>query len=119
MSENRKDRIEDEVIVDCYDEYEMAMGWFYYLHDNMEFPFKASILGKGKIGSLEEDNIVEVTELINSDENDVSIDDFIATVGVKKDEHIYDIPLNRIKGIDCDNKTDEIIEDWRYWCEKY
>jgi len=22
----RKDRIEDEVIVDCYDEYEMAMG---------------------------------------------------------------------------------------------
>ena len=29
---NRKDRIEDEVIVDCYDEYEMAMGWFYYLN---------------------------------------------------------------------------------------
>jgi hypothetical protein len=52
-------------------------------------------------------------------EDEVSMDDFIATVGVKKDEHICDIPLDMIKGIDCDKKTDEIIEDWRYWCEKY
>ena len=55
--------------------------------------------------------------------NDISrkdrIDDFIATVGIKKDEHIYAIPLELIKGIDCDEATDNVIEDWRYWCEKF
>lgn len=67
---SRKDRIEDDIIVDCYDE-------------------------------------------------DVSIDDFVATIGVEKNEHIYDIPLEMIRGIDCDEGTCEVIEDWRYWCEKF
>lgn len=116
---SRQDRIEDEVIVDCYDEYEMAMGWFYYLHDNISFPFKAVVLGNSKISTLEEGDMVEVVELENSSEDDIGIDDFIATVGIKKDEHIYDIPLDLIKGIDCDEVTDNVIEDWRYWCEKF
>ncbi|MBU1667767.1 calcium-binding protein [bacterium] len=118
-NQSRKDRIEDEVIVDCYDEYEMAMGWFYYLHDNLNFPFKASILENGKISSLQKGDVVKVTELVNSDENDVSIYNFVATVGIEKDEHIYDIPLEMIRGIDCDEGTCEVIEDWRYWCEKF
>ena len=116
---SRKDRIEDEVIVDCYDEYEMAMGWFYYLHDNLTFPFKASILGNTKISTLKEGDIVEVTELVNNENNDVSIDDFVAILKIEKDEHIYDIPLEMIKGIDCDEITDNVIEDWRYWCEEF
>jgi len=61
---SRKDRIEDEVIVDCYDEYEVAMGWFYYLNDNLIFPFKASIVGDIKISSLQEGDSVTVIELI-------------------------------------------------------
>jgi hypothetical protein len=117
--ENRKDRIEDEVIVDCYDEYEVAMGWFYYLHDNLKLPFKASIVGDIKINSIQKGDIVIVTEFINSDEDNVSIEDFIATVGIEKGEHIYDVPLENIKGIDCNNDTFNAIEDWRYWCEKF
>ena len=116
---SRKDRIEDEVIVDCYDEYEVAMGWFYYLDDNLKFPFKATVLGDIKISSLQEGDSITVTEFINSDEDDVSIYNFVATVGIEKDEHIYDIPLVNIKGVDCDDDTGNAIEDWRYWCEKF
>ena len=116
---SRKDRIEDEIIVDCYDEYEMAMGWFYYLDDNLNFPFKASIVGDIRIGSLQEGDSVTVTEFINSDENDVSVYNFVATVGIEKDEHIYDIPLVNLKSVDCDNDTFNAIEDWRYWCEEF
>jgi hypothetical protein len=37
----REERIIMEVIVDCYDEQEQAMGWYYYLNDRIDFPFKA------------------------------------------------------------------------------
>ena len=44
--EEREHRIDFEVIVDCYDEYEQAMGWETYLGDKLDFPFKAKRLGK-------------------------------------------------------------------------
>jgi endonuclease I len=38
--ENREERIDMEVVVDAYDEEERAMGWYYYLAENINFPFK-------------------------------------------------------------------------------
>ena len=37
----REERISMEVVVDAYDEEEVAMGWYYYLQDKINFPFKA------------------------------------------------------------------------------
>lgn len=36
-----ENRIEMEIVVDAYDESERAMGWYYYLQDNLNVPFKA------------------------------------------------------------------------------
>jgi len=117
--QERKDRIEDEVFVDCYDEYEMAMGWFYYIEDNLTLPFKAKVLENSGINGLEEGEIVEVYEFTNSSEDEVSIDNFVPIMGIQTEEHIYDIPLQSLQGIDCDEVTENVIEDWRYWCESY
>src|SRR5262245_29112087 len=35
----REDRITMEVVVDCYDRHEVAMGWYYYLEGRLAFPF--------------------------------------------------------------------------------
>ena len=119
MNPKYKDIIEDEIIVDCYDEYEVAMGWIVYLSDNMSFPFKAKIRTEKSVGNLKKDDIVNVVELMNSDEEMISIDEFEATVGIEYGEHIYDIPLDMIEGIDSDKETSEVIEAWRYWHEKF
>lgn len=37
----REERIEMEIIVDCYDEHEAAMVWFSHLEDRLCFPFTA------------------------------------------------------------------------------
>jgi Calcium binding len=42
-NQSREDRIIYEVIVDCYDEGEQLMGWYYYMADNLEFPIKATV----------------------------------------------------------------------------
>jgi Calcium binding len=31
----REERIDMEVVVDCYDDQERAMGWYYYLQDKI------------------------------------------------------------------------------------
>jgi hypothetical protein len=118
MNQEYQKIIEDEIIVDCYDEYEMAMGWFYYLSENMSFPFKAKISVKHSVGSLKKGDIVNVVELMNSDEDMIPIYTFKATVGIEYGEHIYDVPLEMIEGIDCDKETDEVIDVWRYNCEE-
>jgi hypothetical protein len=37
--EEMKQTIENEIIVDCYDEYEVSMGWYYYMEETLKFPF--------------------------------------------------------------------------------
>ena len=37
VDEDREHRITYEVIVDCYDEYEVTMGWYCYLEDRLDF----------------------------------------------------------------------------------
>jgi hypothetical protein len=37
----RERRITDEIVVDAYGEEERAMSWYYYLDEQLAFPFKA------------------------------------------------------------------------------
>ena len=39
--EAREDRIDMEIVVDAYNSEERAMGWYYYLEDQLNFPFLA------------------------------------------------------------------------------
>ncbi|RKY61924.1 MAG: hypothetical protein DRP95_02250, partial [Candidatus Latescibacterota bacterium] len=42
----RLERLIDEAIVDAYDEYEQFMGMVYALDENLNFPFRAEVLGE-------------------------------------------------------------------------
>lgn len=39
--DEREERIAMEIIVDAYGPEEQAMGWYYYLEENLRFPFTA------------------------------------------------------------------------------
>ena len=41
-----------EVVVDCYDEHERAMGWYYYLDGHLQFPFTANCVTRRAISPL-------------------------------------------------------------------
>ena len=42
--------IDYEVIVDCYTDEEVSMGWAVYMIDNLNYPFEAEYLVKKKSG---------------------------------------------------------------------
>jgi calcium binding protein len=37
----REERIQNQVMVDTYGPEESAMGWYYYLENQLQFPFEA------------------------------------------------------------------------------
>ena len=48
----REKRIEMEIIVDAYGALEQAMGGYYYMEDNLKFPFPALCVRKRNISPL-------------------------------------------------------------------
>ena len=107
--EEREYRIDFEIIVDCYDEEEVKMGWFSYMEDNLNFPFQAEAPIKKRKGEKVIQK-VEVLEL-TSDE-DFGSD---MKVGVSYNEDVFEVPLLSLTKISADESTIQAIEDWRYW----
>ncbi len=108
--EAREYRISMEIIVDAYGPEEQALSWYYYLEDELRFPFKAQCIEERRISPLRVGEEVEVLRMAPEDdcvhEMFVEISWSGRTVGV---------PLSQLRGIGVDNQTQEAIEDWHYW----
>jgi Calcium binding len=108
--ENREERIDMEVIVDAYGEEERAMGWYYYLAENMDFPFKAQWITRRR----PEGRDVEVIEMSPGD--DCSHDMFVEVrYNSGTIDDIFSARLSEINPIDVDEETAQVIADWHYW----
>jgi hypothetical protein len=46
IDDAREERIQLEVVVDCYNESERYSAWICYLEDKLEFPFRARCVAK-------------------------------------------------------------------------
>lgn len=110
MRENKEIqyRIDYEIIVDCYDEYEVNMGWYYYFTDNLEFPIKAKVnLNTRKGQSLKDVEIVEVSSLENREiELGVVFDDM---------DLIIPISIDQIKEVNTTKENLQVLNDLLYW----
>lgn len=111
--DSREDRIELEIVVDAYNEAERAMGWYYYLDNHLNFPFKASWTSQRRTSSLTSEE-VEVVGM--SPEEYCSKEMFVELLykeGTAEDT--FSVPLSDIEAIDAAPKTQEAIADWHYW----
>ena len=113
-SKERRHRIDYEIIVDCYDEYEQAMGWIIYLKENLKTPFKARYVENPQIPDVQPGKIIEVIELVNQ-EDDEELEHFEAMVEIREGNNVCEIPLSEVEAIDTDQDTKQAVEDWHYW----
>ena len=114
LDKSREYRIDYEIIVDAYNDDEVAMGWYYYLNDNLNFPFLAKWKKKNrKTGKLEE---IEIKVLGMESEDDCLEDMYVEVSFVGEDDDILDtVSLSDIEAIEPDEKTKQALEDWHYW----
>ena len=111
--ESREHRIDMEIIVDAYNAEEQAMGWYYYLDDKLNFPFKAKWLTRGGASKNQE---VEVLEM--SPEDDCQKEMLVEVLYRENTvEDVFSVPLYNIEPVEADDETQEAIADWHYWVD--
>jgi hypothetical protein len=108
--EAREERISMEIVVDAYGPEEQAMGWYYYLDDTLNFPFKTRGIAERRISPLEVGEEVEVSGMLPEDECRHEM-----FVEIRWAGRTLGIPLSQLEALDEDDKTQEAIEDWHYW----
>ena len=109
----REKRLYDEIIVDAYDEYERAAGWYYYLDDKITFPFKAKVIKKSGISPLNEGE--EVSVLGMADQNECNDKIFVE---IEWEGRNFSVPLEQLYPVNADEDTVEAVEDWHYWVDE-
>lgn len=114
IDESREERIDLEILVDAYNAEEQAMGWYYYLDNQLNFPFKAKWLTKGRTSTGED---VEVLKM--SPEEDCQTE-MVVDVLYKEgaDEDVFSVPLHEIQPVEADEETQEAVADWHYWVDR-
>lgn len=110
---SREHRIMMEVVVDAYDETERALGWYYYLEGKLHFPFGAKCVATRRTSPLNEGEIVEVVGM--PPEEECEHDMFVT---IRWQERTLAVPLSQLEGLDVDDETREVIEDWHYWVKQ-
>ena len=107
-------KIDYEIIVDCYDEYEVSMGWYYYMEETLKFPFKA----KAKLKKV--DGSVKLTEIqvtgLAADEEGFMGNDFDLEILVGG--YATDIAYTKLSDIKADDQSLEAFAIWKYWNRK-
>lgn len=106
-----ENRIEMEIIVDTYNESERAMGWYYYLQDNLSVPFNAECILSVSTSPLKLGEIIEVIAMASEE-----ICEYDMFVKIKwKNEETLCVPLKQLKGANVDDTTEQALNDWSYW----
>jgi hypothetical protein len=111
LNKAREDRIIMEIVVDAYGPEERAMGWYYYLENNLT-PFTAICTKERSISPLQKGDEVEVTGMAHSDECQ---HEMFVMIRYERKRGLA-VPLAQLKpGSDADEDTRQAVEDWLYW----
>ena len=110
----REERISMEAIVDCYESEERAMGWYYYIADQLVTPFTATCIRKRRISPLKEGQTVKVTGMAPAEECEREM-----FVDIDWDGEPLAVPLHQLNPDedDTDEATQIVVGDWHYWVD--
>ena len=107
----REERITMEIIADAYGPEEQAMGWYYYLEENLGFPFTAVCTGRRAISPLLVNDEVDVIRMAPEEECEKEM---FVTIRWGKDG--LAVPLAQLApGKSAGSDTRQAVEDWHYW----
>jgi hypothetical protein len=106
----REARIVEEIIVDAYTEEERALSWYYYLEQELRFPFEAECVQRRAISPLRKGDKIQINSLAPEEECAREI----LVLGPWQGRSLG-VPLAQLKPVDVDKATAQAIADWHYW----
>ena len=106
----REDRIDNQAIVDAYGPEERTMGWYYYLENQLQFPFQARCIAANIVSPLSKGEPVQVLRMAPEEACSTDMLVLIRWQGRK-----LAVPLSQLAAVDVHQSTAEAIGDWHYW----
>lgn len=106
----REERIEMEIVADAHHVEERALGWYYYLEENLHFPFTAHCIAKRSISPLRPKDEVEVLRMAPEDG---CCHEMLVMIPWEKAS--LAVPLSQIKAGDADGQTHERSRTGTTW----
>ena len=111
--QDREHRIIMEIVIDAYDEIERALSWYYYIEDNLHFPFLATCISRRAISPLQVNDEVEILSMPSEKECQHEI-----FVNIRWNKDALAVPLAQLMPFDVDDETMQAVKDWHYWVNK-
>lgn len=109
-SPTREARIINHIVVDASTESERAMGWYYHLDNQLQFPFSARCVRQRAISPLRRGD--EVTVVGMAPEDECMHEMFVR---VRWERSALAVPLSQLMPRRVDAETRRAVEDWHYW----
>ncbi|MGB5103432.1 MAG: calcium-binding protein [Steroidobacteraceae bacterium] len=106
----RERRIEQQIVVDACGPDERALSWYYYLENQLRFPFEAICHTRRATSPLNIGDSVTITGLAPDDDCGGEI-----IVLTRWHERPLGVPLTQLAPQQVDPGTAEAIADWQYW----
>jgi len=107
----REHRIDMEIIVDACGPEEQALGWYYYLKDNLGFPFAARCIAERATSPLRKGDQLEVLSMAPEEQCEHEM-----FVEIPWEGRRLAVPLAQLKpAANADEDTEEAVADRHYW----
>jgi hypothetical protein len=103
--------IDYEIVVDCYDEYEMSSGWYETMNDRLNFPFEATATLTKKGGGTDAKRVTIVG--LHSDSDGFQGDNF--RLKMELGGYVVPVKYSQLSDIDTDEDTLGMFQIWDYW----
>lgn len=113
--EEIRHKIDYEIIVDAYDEYEMSSGWYCTFDETLIFPFYATAQLKKKDGGIESKRVRIVG--LHSDAEGFTEQDF--QLKMEHGNYLVPIEYSKLSNIEADDETLEMFQIWDFWISEY
>jgi len=107
----RDDRIVMEIVVDAYNSYERAIGWYCSIENTVENNVRCRCRKTCSMSPLKVGEEVDILSVAPDDDCESEL-----FVFVQWNDRKLAVPLEQLEPIAGDPKAIEIIEDWLYWC---
>ena len=113
--EEIRDKIDYEIIVDAYEEYEMSTGWHCTFDETLVFPFYAMAQLKKKGGGVESKRVKIVG--LHSDAEGFTEKDF--QLEMEQGGYLVPIEYSKLSDIEAGEETLEMFQIWDFWVNEY
>ena len=101
--------IEDEIIVDCYGDEEVNLGWAVFMEDHISYPFEAEYKVKYKNGKKQWKKV----KVVNNESSESNFGGGGYYVEIECLEIIISVKLSELRKIKAEEETMKAIQVWQ------